>query len=167
MNTEIIQEDLASSFLNNFLSETPVEKPEIPNLLNQLQKQTSPTGEVVEASEEKVEDGKTVEDLVKGEIETKESINEYTPSTLFDKLVEQGLAYPYEDGSKPETFDEIAEVVKQSKELTLQNELETAWQEKVSSYSPQIQTILQFAEGGITKASELNDFITQVSHYEK
>lgn len=164
MNTQFINEDQTSSFLDQFLSGNKVEeqvkegeeqKDAVENLLKEEE-------EKEEVTKEKID----LQELVKEEV--KEEVKKVpTPSELFDKLVEEGLAYPYEDGSKPESFEEIADIVKQSKNATIEHEVSNAWKQKIESLTPQIQTIIKYAESGVTSVTELNKLMSEVSHFEK
>jgi hypothetical protein len=187
MNTEFIQEEQASSFLEEFLAGKPAEaQPQgvqppsgsqsiLDSILGKTQQATgdSTTDDpALEESEEKTEEEKkegeekTVEELLKDKKEEKvEEVK--VPETLFERLKEEGLAFEYEDGTKPQTLDEIAHVLKESRSLTIQKEIEEAWNSKVQALSPQIQTILKYAESGVATATDLNNLISQVSYYEK
>ena len=90
-----------------------------------------------------------------------------SPVEFADKLLEEKLIYSYEDGSKPQTTTELLDALKQSSLYNAQQDLQRLWQEKVEKYSPAMQTIIQYADNGITTAEELTQFVNQVSHYEK
>jgi hypothetical protein len=168
MNTQFIQEDATSSFLDQFLSGAPIETTETPNILDQLTSanQSGENPPVVEGEEEKGEEAPKIEEIVnqeKKEIEKKLP----TPTEVFDQLQKEGLAFVYEDGSKPETYEEIVEVVKQSRLASIQEEINNAWEEKMNSLTPQVQTIIQYAQSGVTSATELNNLMNQVSYFER
>lgn len=190
MNTEFIQEEQASSFLEDFLAGKSTEQTSqsqqsasgstsfLDDILGKTQQATGesttedPALQEAEDTTEKVEgdeEGKTeesVEELLKKK-EEKKVEEPKVPEKLFEKLKEEGLAFEYEDGTKPETLEEIAHVLKESRNLTIQKEIEEAWNEKVQSLSPQIQTILKYAESGVVTATDLNNLISQVSYYER
>lgn len=165
MNTEIfnVQEDQASSFLDQFLSGGKIE------LQNQEDNQQKPivegNTETIDEDEPKEVTEDVVQNLVKGKDEEKKK--EDVPLVLFEKLHEQGLIFPYEDGSKPETIEEITDALKQSYEVTINQKIEEAWENKISSLSPSIQTIIQYAEYGVATATEINSLIQNVSYFEK
>jgi hypothetical protein len=169
MNTEIftVQEDQASNFLEQFLSGEKVE----------IQEQQKPIAEVNteaitdnEEEKESVQEGDTdekVQELLKNKEEEEKKVKEDIPQVLFDKLHEQGLIFPYEDGSKPESIEEITDALKQSYEVSINEKISQAWEQKINSLSPSIQTIIKYAESGVATATEVNSLIQNVSHYEK
>ncbi len=163
MDTQIFQGDNASSFLDQFLAGTPTETTNTENILDQI---TNTNQSEEESSVEKVEgEAPKIEDVVNQEKVEEKKLP--TPTEVFDQLQKEGLAFVYEDGSKPETYEEIVEVVKQSRAASIQEEIKGAWEEKINSLSPQVQTILQYANSGVTTASELQTLMNQVSYFER
>lgn len=181
MNTEMfnVPEEQASSFLDQFLSG---DKIEIQQQDNNQQKpivegnteaitQGQENEEVVEKKEgEENEEGRDdeIQNLVKGkESEEEKPKSNTVPEKLFEELHKQGLIYPYEDGTKPQSIEEITDALKQSNDLTIQEKIEDAWNQKMSSLSPSIQTILQYAESGVATAKEIQELTQNISYYEK
>jgi hypothetical protein len=167
MNTEIftVEESQASSFLEQFLGGGEIQIPEQQKPVVEVNTETIDDNE--QKKEEDSDTEEKVQELLKSKQEEEEKKKEDIPEVLFEKLHEQGLIFPYEDGSKPQSIEEITDALKQSYEVTINEKIQEAWTNKISSLSPSIQTIIQYAESGVATATEINQLIQNVSHYEK
>jgi len=121
----------------------------------------SPEGEKTEGSEE-------VDKLLEGQKKEEEKPSFFqTPIELAEKLLAENILYPYEDGTKPQTTEEVIEALKQSSLYNAQQEANKIVEEKFGKYSPALQAVIEYGDNGITSATELQKFIGQVSQFEQ
>ncbi len=171
METEVLKFDSAQSFLNslqgedNKPAEEKVQEAPFQELINQKNKPTS-----TETSEETVDDGKKKD--VQEELNKITPKEEAAPSLISDvakfseKLKEKELLQPYEDGTFPQTEDEVLDALIQTNEFKVNSTIEQAWKQKVENLPESLQIIHQYAQMGVQTAKELAPFIQQVSQLE-
>lgn len=81
--------------------------------------------------------------------------------TMVNELVESEELSGFEDGPV-KTIEEARELIKLNIEKSKSSTLDDIWKDKVGSYSPQIQAILQYAEQGGTDVTPLISAISEV-----
>jgi hypothetical protein len=87
------------------------------------------------------------------------------PIKFINELVESKILDGFEDGL-PTTIEEAKALIKANIEDKRQEAIDNAFELKKASYSPQIQTILDYAEKGIQSASELMELIGAIKEVE-
>lgn len=109
-------------------------------------KQDEPVIETEEVkTEEKKTPGRKASDLV----------------TMVNELVDSEELSGFEDGPV-KTIEEARELIKLNIEKSKSSTLDDIWKDKIGSYSPQIQAILQYAEQGGTDVTPLISAIAEV-----
>lgn len=166
-----VPQDDVGGFFSKFLSE-PTGQPQPTQ--NQQDPQGTPASPTPEgstpAADPKATDGgeKTVEEVITGSAKPDEKPKFFSdPKELADKLIEEKILYPYEDGTKPETTEQILDSIKQSSLYNAETRAQELYDNRISTLSPALQTILQYGDNGVTSASQLTEFVGKVSHFEK
>lgn len=81
--------------------------------------------------------------------------------TMINELVDSQELSGFDDGPV-KTIEEAKELIKLNIEKSKNSTIEDVWKDKVTSYSPQIQAILQYAEQGGTDVSPLISAIAEI-----
>lgn len=81
--------------------------------------------------------------------------------SMVNDLVEAGDLKPFDDGPA-KTIEEARELIKLNLEQTKNSTVDDIWQDKIKKYSPQVQAILHYAEGGGTDVTPLLSAIAEV-----
>lgn len=119
---------------------------EIEKLTDKPEDEEETKEDVVEPNEgETKKPGRKVSDLV----------------SMVNDLVEAGDLKPFDDGPA-KTIEEARELIKLNLEQTKNSTVDDIWQDKVKKYSPQVQAILHYAEGGGTDVTPLLSAIAEV-----
>lgn len=132
---------------------SPVEDDDISKVFSGELEDTDEPEEVVEAKPKEVKAAPT-----KGKKPTE-------PLSFVAELIEEGDLLEYEDGL-PKNLSEAKALIKANLERVKEEAIESAFADKKKTYSPQIQTILDFADQGYQSASELMDLIGAIKDVE-
>lgn len=125
--------------------------------------------ELAEIQEEKTEGTtETPEDVVKQPESATEGEKRAgrKPSdivSMVNELVDAGDIFGFEDGPI-KTIEEAKDLIKLNVQESKKATLEDVWKEKVNSYSPQVQAILQYAERG---GQDVTPLLKAISEIEK
>lgn len=162
MQIENLQVDSVNDFFQSIESGTPLpEQQKQPDNITNLQEPL--TAPVLEGGQNPQDflDGIKKEEVVEEE-KTKDDFNSYV--SFFQ---EQQILGKYEDGSLPQTKEELVNAVKQSSLLIAQQQAQQFIQDEIASLPASIQQIIDYGKGGVTTATELKQFINSVSNYEQ
>jgi hypothetical protein len=88
------------------------------------------------------------------------------PIKFSEILKEKALLEPYEDGTYPQTEEELINALEQSIPYKVQTSLDAAWKEKVENLPPSLAKIHEYAEMGVTTAQQLAEFTSAVANTE-
>ena len=163
MQIENLQVDSVNDFFQSIESGTPLpEQQKQPDNITNLQEPL--TAPVLEGGQNPQDflDGIKKEEEVVEEEKTKDDFNSYV--SFFQ---EQQILGKYEDGSLPQTKEELVNAVKQSSLLIAQQQAQQFIQDEIASLPASIQQIIDYGKGGVTTATELKQFINSVSNYEQ
>lgn len=83
--------------------------------------------------------------------------------SMINDLVEVGDLFGFEDGPA-KTIEEAKELIKLNLAETKKSTLDQIWEDKVKTYSPQIQAIINYAERG---GSDVSPLLSAISEVEK
>lgn len=83
------------------------------------------------------------------------------PVSLVNELVEAGVLFDFEDGPA-KTIEDAKELIRLNIEENKKSTSDKFWEDKVKTYSPQVQAILHYAEGGGADVTPLLSAISQV-----
>lgn len=83
--------------------------------------------------------------------------------SVVNELIEEKLLFEFEDGA-PKTIEEAKELIRLNLDQKEKTTDDQVWERKLSSYSPQIQAIIEYADKGGTDVSPL---ITAISEIER
>lgn len=99
--------------------------------------------------------------VVKDDTEKKAGRKPSDPVTLVNELVESGVLFDFEDGPA-KTIEEAKELIKLNIEENKKTSADKFWEDKIKTYSPQVQAIIHYAEGGGADVTPLLSAISQV-----
>lgn len=99
--------------------------------------------------------------IVKDDTEKKAGRKPSDPVTLVNELVESGVLFDFEDGPA-KTIEEAKELIKLNIEENKKTSADKFWEDKIKTYSPQVQAIIHYAEGGGADVTPLLSAISQV-----
>ena len=120
-----------------------------------------------EPEEEVIEEvKKPVEQSIKKDIVETDSKKAGRPSsfvTLINEMVEANELFGYEDG-EIKTLEEARELVKLNLDQAKKAEPEVAFEEKIKTFSPQIQAIIEYAKQG---GQDITSLLSAISQYEQ
>lgn len=83
------------------------------------------------------------------------------PISLVNELVEAGVLFDFEDGPA-KTIEDAKELIRLNIEENKKSSFDKVWEDKVKTFSPQVQAILHYAEGGGADVTPLLSAISQV-----
>lgn len=83
-----------------------------------------------------------------------------------NKLIKDGKMLPFKESEEVKTNEEAIELLNLNLVEKEKEGREGAWTEKLKSYSPQIQAILQYAEQGAQSASEIMELMGAIKQIE-
>lgn len=166
MQINNLQADSVDQFFQSIESGSPLPEQQTPpdNITNV---QNSLENSVLENTE-----GNSLDNFINSlDKETKEKEQEVKKEDNLTSLVslfqEKEVLGVYEDGTVPQTTDELVDAIKQSSLLIAQQQAQEYIKQEIESLPTTIQQIIDYGKGGITTASELKQFINSVSNYEQ
>lgn len=159
MEIQNLQADSVNDFFNSMQTGTPT-LPVIQTQDNNSNLQIPPEGAVIEKTD-------TQEFLNGLKKEDVPEIKEEKFDDYLNYFKEQQILGEYEDGTFPQTKEELADAIKQSSLITAQQKAQEFIQQEIAALPPSIQQIIDYGKGGVTTATELKQFINAVSNFEQ
>lgn len=110
----------------------------------------------------KTEKEETDDAVQKALLEKKTEDTTFDFRTVSEKLIAEGILSGFEDG-KVESEEDLKILLEGNIEQKARVALEERWEQKISNYSPDIQLILKYADGGISDTRDLQKLMSQMS----
>lgn len=161
MEIQNLQADSVNDFFNALQTGTTT-SPVNQQIDNTTNLQIPPEGTVIEPSE-----GGTQDFLNNLKKEDVVEVKEEKFDDYLNYFKEQQILSQYEDGSFPQTKEELADAIKQSSLLIAQQKAQEFYQDELAALPTTIQQIIDYGKGGITTATELKQFMNAISNFEQ
>lgn len=158
MEINNLQADSVNDFLKAIESGTP--PPVIQTSDNNANLQIPPEGSVIPQTDTQ----EFLDGLKKEEVP---EVKEEKIDDWVNFFKEQEIVREYEDGSFPQTKEELADAIKQSSLIIAQQKAQEFIQNEIESLPTPIQQIIDYGKSGVTTATELKQFINAVSNFEQ